>query len=78
MAWNIPNCSIELNTPDLYNQVLCAEISAEIDFSMLKYVLFETHVQAWCLIIWQHSRHLIRSHVSKSVLTNIDSNMDLS
>ena len=35
-----------------------------------------TDFQIWHLISWQHSCQPIRSHVRKSLLTNMDFNMD--
>ena len=43
---------------------------------MLKSMLFNKDFQTWHLIGWQHSRQPIRSHVRKSLLTNMEFNMD--
>ena len=46
------------------------------NISMLKSMLLHKDFQTWHLIGWQHSRQPIRSHVKKSLLTNIEFNMD--
>ena len=42
----------------------------------LKSVFVYKDFQTWHLIGWQHHRQPIRSHVRKSLLTNIEFNMD--
>ena len=42
---------------------------------MLKYMLVTKDIQTWLLIGWQGRHQPIRSHVIKSLLTNIDFNM---
>ena len=44
--------------------------------SMLKSMLVNKGFQTLLLIVWQHSRQPIRSHVRKSMLTNMELNMD--
>ena len=43
---------------------------------MLKSMLVKKDFQTCHLIGWQHSRQPIRSHVKKSLLTNMEFNMD--
>ena len=43
---------------------------------MLKPILVNKDLQTWHLIGWQHGCQPIRSHVRKSVLTNMEFNMD--
>ena len=46
------------------------------EISMLKPTLVNNDFQTWHLIGWQHNRQPIRSHVRKSLLTNMEFNMD--
>ena len=39
------------------------------------FVLVNNRFQIWFLTVWHHSRQPIRSHVRKSLLTNMDLNM---
>ena len=43
---------------------------------MLKSMLFDKDFQTWHLIGWQHSRQPIRSHVRKSLLTDMEFHVD--
>ena len=43
---------------------------------MVKSMLANKDFQTWHLIGWQHSRQPIRSHVRKSLLINMEFNMD--
>ena len=47
-----------------------------LEISMLKSMLVNNDFQTWHLIAWQHSRQPIRSHARKSLLTNMEFNMD--
>ena len=44
--------------------------------SMLKSMLVNKNFQTWHMIGWQHSHQPIKSHVRKSLLTNMEFNMD--
>ena len=48
------------------------------EISMLKSMSVNKDFQTWHLIGWQHSCQPIRSHVRKSLLTNMEFNMDFS
>ena len=46
------------------------------EISMIKSMLANKDFQTWHLIGWQYKRQPIRRHVKKSLLTNMDFNMD--
>ena len=47
-----------------------------LEISMLKSILVNKDFQTWHPIGWQHSRQPIRSRDRKSLLTNMEFNMD--
>ena len=49
----------------------CTKYLGYQEFSMLKSILVNKDIQTWRLIGWQHSRQPMRSHVRKSLLTNV-------
>ena len=58
-----------------FNMDFCL-VTPSPEISMLKSLLVNKDFQTWHLIGWQHSRQPIRSHVRKSLLTNMEFNMD--
>ena len=45
------------------------------EVSMLKAILINTHIQSWILIGWQVTNQPIKSHIGKSLVTNMDLSM---